>query len=74
LATVAALLPRYGIGDAAVAVGTYVHALAATFEAACAPAAGSFVSYLTSHRAGELDAARSIAIAVLDARNELTST
>jgi hypothetical protein len=74
LATVAALLPRYGSGDAAVAVGTYVHALSATLEAACAAAPDAFASHLTSHRAAELDAARAIAVAVLDARNELTST
>lgn len=74
LATVAALLPRYGSGDAAVAVGTYVHALSATLDAACALAPEAFASYLSSHRAAELDAARAIAVAVLDARNELTST
>ncbi len=74
LATVAALLPRYGEGDAAVAVGTYVHALAATFDALSSVAPASFASYVTTHRAAELDAARSIAVAVLDARNELTST
>jgi hypothetical protein len=73
LATVAALLPRYGSGDAAVAVGTYVHALSATLEAACAAAPDAFAAHLTSHRAAELDAARAIAVAVLDARNELTS-
>jgi hypothetical protein len=74
LATVAALLPRYGSGDAAVAVGTYVHALSATFEAACALPPDAFAGYVTTHRAAELDAARTIAVAVLDAHNELTST
>jgi hypothetical protein len=73
LAAVAALLPRYGAGDAAAAVGAYVGALTTAFEAACAQAPGAFTGYLTTHLAPELDAARAVAVAVLDARNELTS-
>jgi hypothetical protein len=73
LAAVAALLPRYGATDAAAAVGAYVGELTAAFEAACAQPASAFTGYLTAHAVPELDAARSVTIAVLDARNELMS-
>jgi hypothetical protein len=74
LAAIAALLPRFGTGDAAVAVGAYAGALANTFDAACALGGdGDFAAYLASHDAPELDAARAIAVAVLDAQNELAA-
>jgi hypothetical protein len=73
LAAIAALLPRYGTGDAAVAVGAYAGELATTFDAACALTQDAFAAYLTTQSAPELDSARAIAVAVLDARNELTS-
>lgn len=74
LAAIAALLPRVGRGDAAAAVGAYASALAAAFEAACSEPPAAFAAYLTAHVAPELDAARAIAVAVLDAHNELAST
>ncbi|HEV8022603.1 MAG TPA: hypothetical protein VGP41_15120 [Candidatus Lustribacter sp.] len=73
LAAIAALLPRYGAGDAAVAVGTYAGELATTFDAACALGQAEFTAYLTTQRAAELDSARAVAVAVLDAHNELAS-
>ncbi len=73
LAAVAMLLPRQGRGDAAAAVGAYAGALSATFDAACALAPAAFGAYLAGETVPELDAARRVAIAVLDARNELTS-
>jgi hypothetical protein len=73
LAAIAALLPRYGAGDAAVAVGAYAGELSTTFDAACALTHDAFAAYLTSHRAPELDSARAVAVAVLDAHNELAS-
>ena len=74
LAAIAALLPRFGTGDAAVAVGAYAGELATTFDAACALSRDDFAAYLTSHRATELDATRAVAVAVLDAHNELASS
>jgi hypothetical protein len=74
LAAVAALLPRYGATDAAAAVGAYVGELTSAFEDACAQPASAFAAYLTTQRMRELDAARTVAIAVLDARTELTSS
>ena len=74
LAAVAALLPRYGATDAAAAVGAYVGELTRAFEAACAQPPSAFTAYLAAHRAPELDAARAVAVAVLDARNELASS
>jgi hypothetical protein len=74
LAAIAALLPRYGSGDAAVAVGAYAGELANTFDAACALTQDAFAAYLTTQSAPELDAARAVAVAVLDAQNELTSS
>lgn len=73
LAAIATLLPRNGAGDAAVAVGTYAGELATTFDAACAFSGDEFTGFLTSHRASELDSARAVAVAVLDAHNELAS-
>jgi hypothetical protein len=73
LAAIASLLPRYGTGDAAVAVGAYAGELATTFDAACALSHDAFAAYLTSHSAPELDSARAVAVAVLDAHNELAS-
>jgi hypothetical protein len=73
LAAVAMLLPREGRGDAAAAVGAYAGALSITFDAACALTPAAFTAYAASEPVPELDAARRIAIAVLDARNELTS-
>ena len=73
LAAVAALLPRFGAGDAAVAVGAYAGELATTFDAACALTHDAFAAYLVSHDAPELDSARAVAVAVLDAHNELAS-
>jgi hypothetical protein len=73
LAAVAALLPRFGSGDAAVAVGAYAGALAIAFDAACAMSGDDFTVYLTNSEAPELDSARAIAVAVLDAHNELAS-
>ena len=73
LAAIAALLPRFGSGDAAVAVGAYAGALATTFDAACAMGGDDFAAYLTSHEAPDLDSARAVAVAVLDAHNELAS-
>ncbi len=73
LAAIAALLPRYGSGDAAVAVGAYAGELVTAFEAACAQPHDAFAAYLTTHRAPELDSARAVAVAVLDAHNELAS-
>jgi hypothetical protein len=73
LAAIAALLPRFGTGDAPVAVGAYAGELATAFDAACAMNAVDFAAYLSSHAAPELDAARAVAVAVLDAHNELTS-
>jgi hypothetical protein len=73
LAAIAALLPRYGTGDAAVAVGAYAGELATTFDAACALTHDAFAAYLTTHTASELDSARAVAVAVLDAHNELAS-
>ena len=73
LAAIAALLPRFGTGDAAVAVGAYAGELATTFDAACALTHDAFAAYLTTHRAPELDSARAVAVAVLDAHNELAS-
>jgi hypothetical protein len=67
------LLPREGRGDAAAAVGAYAGALSITFDAACALTPAAFTAYAASEPVPELDAARRIAIAVLDARNELTS-
>jgi hypothetical protein len=66
-------LPRFGSGDAAVAVGAYAGELANTFDAACALTHDAFAAYLTSQSAPELDSARAIAVAVLDAHNELAS-
>lgn len=74
LAAIASLLPRYGRGDAAAAVGAYASALAAAFGAECQRPHDAFAAYLTTHAAPELDAARAVAVAVLDARNELTSS
>lgn len=73
LAAIAALLPRFGAGDAAVAVGTYAGELATTFDAACAFSREELAGYLTTQRAPELDSARAVAVAVLDAHNELAS-
>jgi len=73
LAAIAALLPRYGTGDAAVAVGSYAGELATIFDATCAMSRDEFAAYLTTHRAPELDSARAVAVAVLDAHNELSS-
>jgi hypothetical protein len=73
LAAVAALLPRYGASDAAAAVGAYVGELTTAFEAACAQPPAEFAAFLSAHRAPELDAARALAVAVLDAQNELSS-
>jgi hypothetical protein len=73
LAAIAGLLPRYGSGDAAVAVGAYAGELVTTFEAACAQRHDAFAAYLMTHRAPELDSARAVAVAVLDAHNELAS-
>ena len=74
LAAIAALLPRFGPGDAAVAVGAYAGELATTFDAACAFSRDEFAAYLTAHHATELDATRAVAVAVLDAHNELASS
>ena len=73
LAAIASLLPHNGSGDAAAAVGAYARELATTFDAACAQSGGAFAAYLTSYAAPELDAARAVAVAVLDAHNELAS-
>jgi hypothetical protein len=73
LSAIAALLPRYGSGDAAVAVGAYAGELAITFDAACALTHDAFASYLMTHAEPELDSARAVAVAVLDAHNELAS-
>ncbi len=48
LAAIAALLPRFGSGDAAAAVGAYASELAAAFDAACAFSHAAFTAYLTS--------------------------
>jgi hypothetical protein len=74
LAAVAAVLPRFGTGDAAVAVGAYASELASTFDAACAFSHDEFAAYLTSQASPELDQARAVAVAVLDAHNELASS
>lgn len=73
LAAIATFLPRFGRGNAAAAVGAYAGALASAFDAACTVPADRFAEYLTSHVDADLDAARAIAVAVLDAHNELTS-
>jgi hypothetical protein len=73
LAAIAALLPRLGTGDAAVAVGAYASELATTFDAACAFSREEFAAYLTSQSSPDLDHARAVAVAVLDAHNELAS-
>jgi hypothetical protein len=73
LAAVAMLLPRHGRGDAAAAVGAYAGALSATFDAACALTPAAFAAYAAGEQSPDLDSARRLAIAVLDARNELTS-
>jgi hypothetical protein len=73
LAAVAALLPCAGATDAAAAVGAYVAELTAAFDVACAQPPETFAAYLSAQPAAELDAARAVAIAVLDARAELTS-
>lgn len=73
LAAIATLLPRQGAGDAAVAVGTYAGELATTFDAACAFSREELGAYLTSQRMPELDSSRAVAVAVLDAHNELAS-
>ncbi|MGA2395349.1 MAG: hypothetical protein ABSH03_18570 [Candidatus Lustribacter sp.] len=74
LAAIAALLPRYGRGDAAAAVGAYASALSAAFATACSEPSAAFAAYLSAHVAPELDAARAVAVAVLDAHNELASS
>jgi hypothetical protein len=73
LSAVAALLPHHGSDDAAVAVGTYVGELAATLETACARSQEAFLAGLTSEPTPELDEARDVAVAVLDAPNQLAS-
>jgi hypothetical protein len=73
LAAIAALLPRFGTGDAAVVVGAYASELATTFDAACAFSHDEFAAYLTSQGSPDLDNARAVAVAVLDAHNELAS-
>jgi hypothetical protein len=74
LAAVAALLPRYGSSGVAAAVGAYVRELNAAFERACAQPPDGFTAYLTQQRVPELDAARALAVAVLDARSEIASS
>jgi hypothetical protein len=74
LAAVASLLPRFGSADAAEAVGAYAGELATTFDAACALTHDAFAAYLLSQSAPELDSARAVAVAVLDAHNELASS
>jgi hypothetical protein len=74
LAAIATLLPRFGTGDAAVAVGAYASELASTFDAACAFSHAEFAAYLTSQDSPDLDQARAVAVAVLDAHNELASS
>jgi hypothetical protein len=73
LAAVAALLPHHGSDDAAAAVGAYVGELAATFETACALSQEAFLAGLMSQPTPELDEARDVAVAVLDAPNQLAS-
>ena len=73
MAAIGALLPRFGAGDAAVAVGAYASELATTFDAACAFSHDEFAAYLTSQNSPDLDNARAVAVAVLDAHNELAS-
>lgn len=73
LAAITSLLPRFGRGDAAAAVGAYASALASAFAAECTQPHDAFAAYLTAHVAPELDAARAVAVAVLDAHNELAS-
>jgi hypothetical protein len=73
LAAIAALLPRHGTGDAAVAVGTYAGELVTALDAASALTPDAFAAHLRTHRVPELDAARDMAVAVLEARNELAS-
>ena len=73
LAALATLLPRFGTGDAAVAVGAYASELATTFDAACAFSHEDFATYLTAQSSPDLDNARAVAVAVLDAPNELAS-
>jgi hypothetical protein len=73
LAAVAALLPRYGSSGVAAAVGAYVRELNTAFERACVQPPDGFTAYLTHQRVPELDAARALAVAVLDARSELAS-
>lgn len=74
LAAVAALLPRYGASEAAAAVGAYVGELTNAFEGACALPASAFAAYLTAERLPALDNARALAIAVLNASTEVTSS
>lgn len=74
LAAIAALLPRYGSSGVAAAVGAYVRELNATFDKACTQSPAVFTAYLARESVPELDAARALAVAVLAARNELTSS
>ena len=73
LAAIASLLPRFGTGVAPVAVGAYAAELATSFDAACAMSREEFSAYLMTQGAPELDSARAVAVAVLDAHNELSS-
>jgi len=74
LAAVAMLLPRHGRGDAAAAVGAYAGALIAAFDAAGALTPRDFAAYAVNEPCPDLDTARRVAIAVLDARHELASS
>jgi hypothetical protein len=51
-----------------------VRELNATFDKACTQSPAVFTAYLARESVPELDAARALAVAVLAARNELTSS